>query len=305
MKLATFGDDYRIGLVRDAEVVDATGVLGDLADLRPDERVLALIEQFDTWRSPLERLLQSAAGIPLTQVRLRPPIPRPRKVLCCLGNYKEFTQRERAPQDMFLQSPESICGPADTVVLPPPQATVYQHEAELVIVVGKQTKDAPPTAEGMKAILGYSCGIDVSGRGLSRIGQNSRMGKAFPGFKPMGPWIVTADEIRDPHALGIRLSVSGQLRQVYSTDDMEYRVAEVLSFASSYTSLLPGDVIFCGTNHQGLGPIQDGDRVEMEVDGIGELRINVADPLKRSWTREVDQVMAQRAREGFGVAPRT
>jgi 2-keto-4-pentenoate hydratase/2-oxohepta-3-ene-1,7-dioic acid hydratase in catechol pathway len=221
--------------------------------------------------------------------------------MCCFGNYKEFTERDRAAQDMFMQSPESVCGPGDTVTLPRHQASAFQHEAELAIIIGKKTKSVSPTTAALDSILGFTCGVDISGRGLGKIGQNSRMGKAFPGFKPMGPWIVTIDEIGDPHALEVRLSVSGQLRQVYTTDDMEYRVAEVVSFASGFTTLLPGDVIFCGTNHQGLGPLQDGDQVNMEIDGIGQLEFDVVDPHKRTWAREIDPVMAQRAREPSGL----
>jgi len=302
MKIATFGDDFRVGIVRDDVIVDATSALGELANLDPEDRVIGLISEFESVRTALETLGRDSDGVPMSSVRLRAPIPRPRKVMCCFGNYKEFTERERAAQDMFMQSPESVIGLGDTVTLPPHKAIAYQHEAELVIVIGQQISNVTPP-QARSAIFGYTCGCDVSGRGLGKVGQNSRMGKAFPGFKPLGPWIVTADEIPDPHELGIRLSVSGELRQVYTTDDMEYRVPEVVSFASGYTTLLPGDVIYCGTNHQGLGPVQDGDQVSMEIDRIGRLEFNVVDPLKRTWAREIDPVMAARAREAFANPP--
>ncbi|MFN0070733.1 MAG: fumarylacetoacetate hydrolase family protein [Chloroflexota bacterium] len=304
MKLASFGDDFRVGIVRGDTVIDAMPVLGDLAGLAPEDRAIAVIEQFDSLRPEMEALERNGTGVGLSSVRLRAPLPRPRKVMCCFGNYKEFTQRDRAPQDMFLQSPESIAGNGDTVTLPPKQAIAYQHEAELVIVIGQRASNLN-AAQARSVIFGYTCGCDVSGRGLGKVGQNSRMGKAFPGFKPLGPWIVTADEIPDPHELGIRLSVSGELRQVYTTDDMEYRVPEVVAFASGFTTLLPGDVIYCGTNHQGLGPVQDGDHVSMEIDRIGRLEFDVVDPLKRTWAREIDPVMAARARDAFtGPPPR-
>lgn len=303
MKIASFGDDFRVGLVKGDTIIDATPALGPVADLAPEDRAIAVIEQFAKLRPGLEALERDGAGISLASVRLRAPLPRPRKVMCCFGNYKEFTERERAAQDMFMQSPESVIGNGDTVTLPPHKAIAYQHEAELVIVIGQRASNLSPT-QARSVVFGYTCGCDVSGRGLGKVGQNSRMGKAFPGFKPLGPWIVTVDEIPDPHELGIRLSVSGQLRQIYTTDDMEYRVPEVVSFASGFTTLLPGDVIYCGTNHQGLGPVQDGDHVAMEIDKIGRLEFDVVDPEKRTWERVIDPIMAARAREAFtGLAP--
>jgi 2-keto-4-pentenoate hydratase/2-oxohepta-3-ene-1,7-dioic acid hydratase in catechol pathway len=190
MKLACFGEDFRVGLVRDDLIIDATSALGDLAQLVPEDRVIAVIEQFEDLRMGLEQRAREGEGVPLSSVRLRAPLPR--KVMCCFGNYKEFTQRDRAPQDMFMQSPESITGNGDTVTLPPKQAIAYQHEAELVIVLGRRASNLSPS-QARDAIFGYTCGCDVSGRGLGKVGQNSRMGKAFPGFKPLGPWIVTAD----------------------------------------------------------------------------------------------------------------
>jgi 2-keto-4-pentenoate hydratase/2-oxohepta-3-ene-1,7-dioic acid hydratase in catechol pathway len=302
MKIATFGEDFTVGIVRGDTIIDATPALGEAANLAPDERVIAMIESWDSLRTAFERLERDGSGVPLSSVRLRQPIPRPRKVLACLGNYKEFTERARAPQDMFMQSPESVIGLGDTVTLPPHDAAVYQHEAELVIVIGKRASSLTPL-QARSAIFGYTIGCDVSGRGLGKVGTNSRVGKAQPGFKPIGPWIVTTDEISDPHELGIRLSVSDEPRQVYTTDDMEYRVPEVVAFGSGFTTLLPGDIIYCGTNHQGLGPLQDGDHVLIEIDGIGRLEFEVEDPLKRTWTRMIDEEMAARARDAF-AAPR-
>ena len=130
---------------------------------------------------------------------------------------------------------------------------------------------------------------------MGRIGP-SRIGKSFDTFTPLGPAIVTVDEVPDPQNLRVTLSVNGELRQDYSTSDMEYSVVEVLAFISSYMTLVPGDVIMCGTNHQGLGALQDGDQVEMTIDGIGTLAVSVRDPQRREWPRGIDQEMAARQR---------
>jgi 2-keto-4-pentenoate hydratase/2-oxohepta-3-ene-1,7-dioic acid hydratase in catechol pathway len=126
----------------------------------------------------------------------------------------------------------------------------------------------------------------------------SRIGKSFDTFTPLGPAVVTPDEIPDPQNLRVTLSVNGETRQDYSTSDMEYSVVEVLAFISGHMTLVPGDVILCGTNHQGLGPLQHGDEVVMATEGIGELRVDVRDDQRREWPREIDREFAGRVRSG-------
>ena len=140
-----------------------------------------------------------------------------------------------------------------------------------------------------KAIFGYSCLIDVSGRGEGRRTwrSGSWMGKSFDTFAPLGPCIVTADEITEPKDLEVRFWNTGELLHQYNTNDMEHRVPELIEFATAIMTMNSGDVIACGTNHEGLGHLQDGDLAEIEVQGIGRMSVNVADPLKRSWEREV------------------
>jgi 2-keto-4-pentenoate hydratase/2-oxohepta-3-ene-1,7-dioic acid hydratase in catechol pathway len=226
---------------------------------------------------------------------LQAPVPRPPKLIAAFGNYLEGTNRERQAQDMFLESPDSVIGPGGTVELPNHPATIFHHEAELALVIGRRSKDLPADERALEALAGYSCGIDVSGRGIGRMSP-SRMGKSFDTFTPLGPAIVTTDEVPDPQILNVTLSVNGQPRQNYSTSDMEYSVIETLAFISSYMTLVPGDVLLCGTNHQGLGPLQDGDSVEMEIERVGVLRVTVVDAQKREWSREIDREMANRVR---------
>jgi 2-keto-4-pentenoate hydratase/2-oxohepta-3-ene-1,7-dioic acid hydratase in catechol pathway len=292
MKLVLTADD-RIAVLRDNGVVDVSAAFADIpyrtaADRMP--RVLAVLKER---RARVEEL--EAAGSPTTVSGLQAPVPRPPKLIAAFGNYREGTDRERQSQDMFLESPDSVIGPNGTVVLPNHPATIFHHEAELALVVGQRAKELPADERAIEALAGYTCAIDVSGRGLGRVGP-SRIGKSFDTFTPLGPAIVTTDEVPSPQDLRVTLSVNGELRQDYSTGDMEYNVIEILAFISSYMTLIPGDVIMCGTNHQGLGALQDGDQVEMTIDGIGTLAVSVRDPQKRTWPRGVDQEMATRQR---------
>lgn len=292
MKLALTRDD-RIGVLTDGGFVDISAVFEDIRYRSAADRMPRVLEVFGERRSQIEE--RAASGTAEAVPALNAPVPRPPKLIAAFGNYREATDRERQPQDMFLESPDSVIGPGDTVILPPHPATIFHHEAELALIVGTRSKDLPADERALDALAGYSCAIDVSGRGLGRRGP-SRIGKSFDTFTPLGPAIVTTDEISDPNNLRVTLSVNGELRQDYSTSDMEYSVVEVLAFLSSYMTLVPGDVIICGTNHQGLGALQDGDQVTMAIEGIGQLEVSVEDPQKREWPRGVDQEMAARVR---------
>jgi 2-keto-4-pentenoate hydratase/2-oxohepta-3-ene-1,7-dioic acid hydratase in catechol pathway len=294
MRIAAF-DDGKLGVVgADGTLVDITDLLQQYEPLGPEDLLPDLITHFGDLRSELERRAATGAGLSLDRVRLRSPVTRPTKIACLIGNYREGT--DRPPQILdFFKSPEAIIGPGDAVVLPPHPATIFHHEAELALVVGAQAKNLPADERALEALAGYTCAIDVSGRGLGRMGP-SRIGKSFDTFTPLGPAIVTTDEVPDPQNLRVTLSVNGELRQDYSTSDMEYSVVEILAFISSYMTLVPGDVILCGTNHQGLGALQDGDHVVMTIERVGTLEVTVHDPLKREWSRGVDQEMAARVR---------
>jgi 2-keto-4-pentenoate hydratase/2-oxohepta-3-ene-1,7-dioic acid hydratase in catechol pathway len=292
MRLVLTSDD-RIGVQRDGGVVDVSAAFEDIRYRTAADRMPRVLAVFKERRGRVEEL--AASGKPTSASQLQAPVPRPPKLIAAFGNYREGTSRERQTQDMFLESPDSVIGPNGTVVLPDHPATIFHHEAELALVVGSRAKDLPADERALDAVAGYTCAIDVSGRGLGRVGP-SRIGKSFDTFTPLGPAIVTTDEVPDPQNLRVTLSVNGDLRQDYSTADMEFGVVEVLSFISSYMTLVPGDVIMCGTNHQGLGALQDGDQVEMTIEGIGTLAVAVRDPLGREWPRGIDQEMAARQR---------
>ncbi|HLT20302.1 MAG TPA: fumarylacetoacetate hydrolase family protein [Thermomicrobiales bacterium] len=285
--------DNRIAVEQDGGVYDVSSVFDDIRYRTSADRMPRVLGVFLDRREQIEQAV--ASGEPIQVSGLQAPVPRPPKLIAAFGNYREGTDRERQEQDMFLLSPDSVLGPGGTVVLPNHPATIFHHEAELALVIGRRCKDLPADERALDALAGYTCGIDVSGRGLGRRGP-SRIGKSFDTFTPLGPAIVTTDEIADPNNLRVTLSVNDELRQDFNTSDMEYNVPEVLSFLTGYMTLVPGDVILTGTNHQGLGALQDGDHVRMEIENVGVLEVDVRDPQKREWPRGVDQEFANRVR---------
>ena len=294
MKLCLFESndspgEPRVGAIVDGGVADLTAALGDAASLPPQPRMEAVIDGFDSLRGAFERIAAGGPSYADGAFRLRAPLPRPGKILCCIGNYWEHAEREPRPLNMFLKSPDSVIGPGDTVVLPPTtDPWVFQHEAELAIIVRGAAKDVSRD-DYASAVFGYTCMVDVSARGEGRRTwrSGSWMGKSFDTFGPIGPVIATADEIADPNNLHVQFWNDGQLRHDYNTDDMEHRVPELVEFASSIMTLRTGDVISCGTNHEGLGPLQDGETAEIEIAGIGRMSVQVSDPLKRTWERGI------------------
>jgi 2-keto-4-pentenoate hydratase/2-oxohepta-3-ene-1,7-dioic acid hydratase in catechol pathway len=295
MRIAVF-DDYRLGVITPREeVVDITDLVERYEPLGPEDLLPDLITHFDELRPQIEERVAQGNGKRLRDVRLRSPLTRPSKIVCLMGNYREGTDRPLQVLDLFFKSPEGISGPGDTVVLPPHQADIFHHEAELAVVIGREAKDLS-AADALDAVFGYVAYNDVSARGLGRSGINSFLGKSFDTFAGFGPWIVTKDEIPDPQALSVTVDVDGERRQDYSTADMERPVTELLAYISSMTTLHAGDVICCGTNHQGLGSMQDGDTVVTTVSGIGSFALHVRDDQKREWPRGVDLATAARVR---------
>ena len=165
---------------------------------------------------------------------------------------------------------------------------MFMHEAELGIVLRGPSRGVK--AENWRsAVFGYTGMMDITGRGEGRStwGRGTWIGKSFDTFCPIGPCITTADEIPDPNDLWVQFWNDGQLRHNYNTDDMEHRVPELVEFASRTLTLRSGDLICCGTNHEGLGPVQDGETLELLIHGVGKLTVHVEDPLKRTWERGI------------------
>jgi 2-keto-4-pentenoate hydratase/2-oxohepta-3-ene-1,7-dioic acid hydratase in catechol pathway len=281
------GRDIRPGLLTERGVVDAAAAVP--GGHTPQATMQGLIDGFESFRPALERLARDGAAVPVEQVRLRPPLPRPGKILACIANYWEHGALEARPLNMFLKNPDAVVGPGDTIVLPEHvEPWIFMHEAELALVVKGPAKNVKQE-DWQSAVFGYTGMIDVSARGEGRRTwkAGSWLGKSFDTFAPLGPCIATRDEVGNPNDVHVRFWVDGQLRHNYNTDDMEHLVPELVEFATSIMTLNSGDVIACGTNHEGLGPLQDGEVVDFEIQGIGRMRLDVRDPLKRTWEKGI------------------
>ncbi len=273
------------GPVRPGVIVQ--GGVVDVGDVAPT--MDAIIDQFVDLRDRLQRLAEERSPLSLEEVRLRAPLARPSKILCCIANYWEHAQREPRPLNMFLKNSDAVVGPGDTIRLPAFTVPwMFMHEAELGIVI-KGPARGIRQENWRDAVFGYTGMMDITGRGEGRStwGRGTWLGKSFDTFAPIGPCIATADEIEDPNDLWVQFWNDGQLRHNYHTDDMEHRVPELIEFASRNLTLRSGDLIACGTNHEGLGPVQDGETLEMLIHGIGRMTLKVEDPLKRSWERGI------------------
>jgi 2-keto-4-pentenoate hydratase/2-oxohepta-3-ene-1,7-dioic acid hydratase in catechol pathway len=273
-------------VVRGDSVVDVTAAVSGVPHVGAGDLMSAVIARFADLRAPIEQAAATGQGLPLAQVRIRPPLPRPNHVVCMAVNYMEDgTRSEPAPINAFLKTSNCIIGHGDTLVLPDAPASIFEGEAEMALVIGKRASNVP-ASRAMEHVFGYMNFIDGSARGLNPPGNTFYQMKSRATFAPIGPWLVTADEIRDPHTLQVRLWVNGEIKQNYNTDDMAHKIHRCIEWLSSIHTLEPGDIVALGTNHRGLNPFMDGDTVELEVERLGRLTFRIKDELKRTWARE-------------------
>ena len=284
MKLLFF-DDFRLGVLKGDNVVDVSDVVDGIPHVHPQHLMGGLIENFEDYRQKLNDAVSSSGGVPLAGVRVRPPLPKPTNIDCMAVNYMEDGIRdEPAPINVFQKSPHAIIGPGDTMVLPDVPATIFEGEAELAIVIGKMATNVA-AADAADYIFGYTNFIDGSARGLGGASVFHAM-KSRDTFAPIGPYIVTADEVPNPQNLQIRLWNNGELKQNFNSDDMAHKIGRCVEYITSIHTLEPGDIVATGTNHRGLNSFQDGDVIELECEGLGRLSIKIKDDLKRTWSRE-------------------
>jgi 2-keto-4-pentenoate hydratase/2-oxohepta-3-ene-1,7-dioic acid hydratase in catechol pathway len=296
MKLLHF-DDFRLGVLKGDAVVDVSAEVRDIPHAGPGDLLNGLIERWDSYKPRLEAAVARGPGVPLSSVRIRPPVTSPRTIDCMAVNYMEDgTRSAPAPLNAFHKSPSAIIGHGDTMVLPDVPASAFEGEAEIAVVIGRKCSHVSE-GEAMSYVFGYMNFIDGSARGLGPPSNVFFQMKSRETFAPIGPYLVTADEIKDALKLQIRLWNNGVLMQNFNTDDMGHNIAKCIAWLSTIHTLLPGDIVATGTNHRGLNPFMDGDTIELETEGLGRLKFGIKDDLKRTWARKTRLQMHEEAKE--------
>lgn len=276
MKIVSFNGN-RIGLVENDRVIDVTEAAGINPASWPPVGMVQTIARWEELRPAIEAR-RGEAGIPLTDARLEAPVRWPNKLIAFPANYHDhikemkenvISKANAKGQGFFLKANSSISGPADPVVLPPVEGREIHHESELAIIIGKRGRGVSRD-QARDMIFGFSCLLDMVVRG-----QEERvMRKSFDSFCPLGPWIVTADEVPDMDDLEMRLWVNGEERQRASTRDLIVDIPEMIAMASAVCTLEPGDIIATGTP-AGVGPVLDGDTLSIQIDHVGRMDLKV------------------------------
>lgn len=284
MKIAVF-DDHRVGLVEDAELFDVTAAFPEFLQGMPRQRVNWLISHWADMQSAIEKARAAVAPVALDSVKLLPPNPAPGHVFAAPTNYRKHmgelgdravskAGRSAREQGFFLMAPGSLVGAGQAIVVPRGSTRRFDHESELAVIVGRGGRNIP-RERAMEHVFGYACLIDATMRIEPGVAEEERsMRKSFESFTPLGPFLVTADEVPNPGALQNRLWVNGELRQQANTADMIVGIAELIELISSVLPISPGDVIATGTP-DGVGPFQVGDSVKIEIESVGSMTLAV------------------------------
>ncbi|AJP02177.1 2-hydroxyhepta-2,4-diene-1,7-dioate isomerase [Streptomyces cyaneogriseus subsp. noncyanogenus] len=269
-------------------LLDTDGTLRDLSDLVPDIDGALLADD-----AALDRIRAAARSgeLPVldgTGLRIGPPVGRIGKIVCIGLNYHDHARETGAepPSEpvLFLKAPDTVVGPDDTVLVPRGSRKT-DWEVELAVVIGRTARYLESAEEGLACVAGYAVAHDVSEREFQiERGGTWDKGKNCETFNPLGPWLVTADEVPDPQALGLKLWVNGELKQDGTTADQIFPVGEVVRYLSRFMTLHPGDVVNTGTpagvamGHPEPKPyLRAGDVVELEIDGLGRQRQELKD----------------------------
>lgn len=266
------GGPVRVGIVRGEFVHDVTVVTEGLPSVRwpypPGDQFIA---NLDMLRPQMEAIADHVRPIPLASVLLRNPVANPGKFLCGAGNFEEVLAAGGHPRRLGLlfKMNSAAAGPADGVTLRWPERTTF-HEMEIAIVIGREGTEIP-ARDALDYVAGYCIGLDMTMQGS----EFPSFGKSFDTYGVMGPWLTTKDEIADPDNLDFRLTVNGEDRQVDSTRRLVLGIADLVEHAASVMTLHPGDVIFSGTPPRSVGPVVPGDVMHAQMDGLGEMTVQV------------------------------
>ena len=284
MKLCRYDED-RLGVVIGDKVHDVTAAQTEIrAGARYDMKGDAVIAALPAWRKRIEEMAAKAPGIPLAQVKLIAPVARPSKTMAAPTNYGKHIEEMQARKDIpdsakrpspkigqagiFLKSNSAVVGPSEGIPLRFLDR-LNEHEAELVVIIGKQGSDIP-RAKAKDYIAGYTLGLDMTVRGP----EDRSFRKSVDGYAVLGPWMVTAEEVPDPDDVTITLRLNNELKQTAETKDLIYDIGRLIEFASSFYTLYPGDVYYTGTPH-GVSPVKPGDVLRLDCAPIGGFDIKV------------------------------
>jgi len=279
MRLITYKakNDARLGLLRDDHVID----LATASDGRLPSDMITFLQQGEPALQLARQVEQNAtASLPLAEVTLLAPIPNPSKVVAIGLNYMDHCREQNIePPEapiIFAKFPSAVVGPGAAIRWDPALTRKVDYEVELAVVMGRTARRVS-AADALDYVAGYTICNDVSARDLQFGDRQWVRGKSLDTFCPLGPWLVTRDEIPDPHDLSIRCTLNGQVMQDSTTAEMIFGVPQLIEFISRAFSLLPGDVIATGTP-DGVGVfrspqvfMKNGDVVTLEVEGLGQL----------------------------------
>ncbi len=282
MRLCRFDDD-RLGVVTGEQVRDVTAVIARLPARRwPLPKGDPLIAGLDELRPAIAEEAKRAPVRPLAQVKLLSPVTNPSKIVAAPVNYRRHLEEARADAQihfqkqveeiqkigLFLKATSALVGPSEGVALRYLDRR-NDHEVELALVIGKRA-DRVRAADWAQYVAGYAIGLDMTIRGP----EERSLRKSVDSYAVLGPWLVTADEIADPTNLTLSLTVNGEPRQKANTRDLVLELGTLVELASSFYTLLPGDIILTGTP-EGVGPVRPGDVMDAAIDGIGSMRVAV------------------------------
>lgn len=282
MKICRY-DDNRLGVVRGTSVHDVTAVLADLPAVRwPLPGHDLLVAALPRLREALERAADKAPPKDIGAVKLLSPVANPSKIIGAPINYKEHIEESKKDQaiaygrqlksigefGLFLKASSSLVGAGEGVALRFPDRR-NDHEMELAVVIGKPGSNIP-VDRALDHVAGYAIGLDMTVRGP----EVPSFRKSIDTYAVLGPWLVTADEIADPNAVDIWLTVNGEMRQKSNTRFLDYNVHKLISWASEFYTLNPGDILMTGTP-EGVGQVKPGDVMECEAVGVGRMTVKI------------------------------
>jgi 2-keto-4-pentenoate hydratase/2-oxohepta-3-ene-1,7-dioic acid hydratase in catechol pathway len=281
MRLCRFAED-RIGVVRGDQVFDVSAALTALSYHYPLPRFDPLIAHLDKLRADIEGHADQTAGRPSAEVGLASPVANPGKIIAAPVNYRKHLEEARADATihhqkqideiqrvgLFLKATSSVVGPSQGVAIRHPDRRT-DHEIELAVVIGRPA-DRVSARSALDYVAGYCIGLDITVRGP----EERSLRKSIDSYTVLGPWVVTSDELPDPSNLDLTLTVNGEIRQKANTHDLIIGIADLIAFASSFYTLMPGDVLLTGTP-EGVAPIQAGDLMTATIAGIGSMDIGV------------------------------